>query len=442
MTVTNHVSLTITKSTQTVSQAGFGIPLILTYHTVFPELTQRYGSLQEMVTAGFSTTSRTYQLASTIFAQNPRPAAVIAGRRSNAPLKDVEITPRANPLASTAYSIKVNDQTFTFTTDATPLVSEITAGLVALINAGTEDVLATDTGPGTSIQIEKADSPGGSATAGEVFTVEFDQKLFTIVDNTTDPGIVADLTAVVADNDDWYALVTDSTGAAEIAALAVYVETLTKLYMAETQDSDPSDSGTGISATLKTAAYERTSLWYSADNQPSLAAGVLGLWLPTTPGSSTVKFKTAAPVNPSTLNSAQVANLKDENANYYQTLFGVNFISSEAVFAGGEYLDVNRFIDWLEARITEAVINVYINNPKVPFTDSGIQLIVAAVEGVLREGISNGGINGDEELILNFPRASEVSAANKAARTLPDVEFQATLAGAVHKTIITGRVVL
>ena len=41
---------------------------------------------------------------------------------------------------------------------------------------------------------------------------------------------------------------------------------------------------------------------------------------------------------------------------------------------------------------------------------------------------------------LSAPRAADVSSGNKAIRHLPDVTFQATLAGAIHSLTITGRV--
>ncbi len=67
---------------------------------------------------------------------------------------------------------------------------------------------------------------------------------------------------------------------------------------------------------------------------------------------------------------------------------------------------------------------------------------MAEIEGVLRQGVFNGGLNGDEDLIVEAPLAADVSSNDKASRLLPDVEFIATLAGAIHKTIIRGKVVV
>ena len=109
--------------------------------------------------------------------------------------------------------------------------------------------------------------------------------------------------------------------------------------------------------------------------------------------------------------------------------------------ASGEFIDVTRFVDWLEARIKENVFRALAVNPKIPYTNSGIQAIVAEVEGVLRQGIFNGGISPDEDFTVTAPLASEVDANDKASRLLPSIRFLATLAGAIHKVQIRGTVV-
>ncbi len=433
------VQVTITKDTATVSRVGFGTPGLLVYHTTFPEAARVYGSLQEMTDDGFATTDRAYLMATAIFAQSPKPAQIVVGRRSNAPLRDVKLTPQAPLLASTAYTVTINGTDFTFTTDVDPTVAEITAGLVALINAGTEDVLATDNT--TDLDIEKAATPGGVATAGIPFTVEFDTTQFTIADNTTDPGIAADLTAMRAVNDTFYGLVSDALSAAEISALSTPIEAAKKIYIAESQDSDILGSGSSdIASTLQASALDRTAVAYHpAAGVEHYGSAWLGDRLPSDPGSSTWKFKTLATVEAYELSTGEQANADGKNANHYQPVAGIN-ITAEGVMSGGEYIDVTRFIDWLEARLKEDVFRTLAVNPKIPYTDLGIQTVVNDVEGVLKEGITRGGLAADPAPFVTAPRATEIAASTKATRVLPDIEFQATLAGAIHKVQINGRV--
>jgi hypothetical protein len=437
-TIDKHVDVTITKQTATVSRTGFGTPAVLAYHTRFPQAYRLYGSLAEMTTDGFATTDIPYKLAAAMFAQNPRPNNVVVGRRVTAPLRDVNLTPKANPLASTAYPVTINGETFTFTTDATPTVAEITAGLVALINLGGENVLATDNT--TTFDVESADAPGGSSTAGVPFTIEFSNDQFIVVDNTADAGMAAELTALQAGTDDWYGLVTDAWGAAEITSLAAAIESAgPKIYIASTQDTACVGPTSSIATTLKASAYDRTALVYTTDLDPNAAAAWLGKQLPTTPGSTTWKFKTLATVAVSPLTTGAIANADGDNCNTYTEAGGIN-ITAEGVMASGEFIDVTRFIDWLTARISENVYRALAVNDKIPYTNSGIQAIVSEVEGVLRQGVTNGGLDGDEPLTVTAPLASEVDSNDRASRLLPDVRFIATLAGAIHKVVINGTV--
>ena len=440
-TITKHVSVSITKETATVSRVGFGTPAVLTYHTRFPELFRLYGSLTEMTDDGFAVTDIAYKMCAAMFAQSPRPASIIVGRRGTAPTRDVKLTPKTPLLASTAYPITINAETFTYTTDATPTAAEITAGLTALIDAGGENVNATDNT--TDLDIESADAPGGTPTAGVPFLIEFDPSQFTFNDNTADAGLAAELTALKGATEDWYGLVVDDWGAAGIAALATAIESSStpKIYSAESQDSDIIVTGTAdIASTLQTAALDRTFLTYTVVTDPSKAACWLGKQLPTTPGSTTWKFKTLATAAADTLTTGEIAFADAKSCNTYTEVGGIN-ITAEGVMASGEFIDVTRFVDWLTARVQENVFRALAVNDKIPYTDSGIQAIVSEIEGVLRQGVFNGGLNGDEDLTVTAPLAADVDANDRASRLLPDITFIATLAGAIHKVVIAGKVV-
>jgi len=435
-----HVDVQITKETATVSRLGFGTPAILAYHTVFPQVYRIFGGLDEMVTAGFATTDIPYKLAAAMFAQSPRPTQVVIGRRDTPHIRAVKLTPKPDPLANTAYTVSINGTDFTFTTDATPTIAEITAGLETAINAGSINVVATD--QTTYLDIEAADTPGGTPTAGPSYIVDFDRNLFSFEDTTVDINIATELANLQAAYDDWYGLVADAWGADEIEALATAIESAgPKIYIAESQDTSiVGPTAADIASTLQTAALDRTAIIYNESLDPSPAAAWLGKQLPTVPGSTTWKFKTLATVSTTALLTGGVANADGKSANTYTTVGGIN-ITAEGVMASGEFIDVTRFIDWLTARIKENVFRALAVNPKIPFTDTGIQAIVGEVEGVLRQGVTNGGINGDENITVTAPRASELSSAQRATRVLSTVSFLATLAGAIHKVVIRGKVV-
>jgi hypothetical protein len=79
-----------------------------------------------------------------------------------------------------------------------------------------------------------------------------------------------------------------------------------------------------------------------------------------------------------------------------------------------------------------------IQNDKVPYTDAGIQAVRSEIIAQMDAGIARDFLSPDPEPTCTVPRASEVSAADKGSRTLNNVTFRATLAGAVHKVNIEG----
>lgn len=438
----NIVDVTITKDTASVSRAGFGTPAVLTYHDNFPEYTRSYTSAAEMLDgAVFATTDRAYKMVTTLFSQNPKPSRVVVGRRITAPQRIVTLTPRAPHLALTEYAVTIDAEEITFTTGAAPVTAaDITAGMVAAVNLGGQDVVATDlTG---TMTIEQAATPGGAPAAGVPFVIDLALTNWGIVDSTPDASVANDIVRLLQGDNDWYGLCADFMSAAEITLASTAIEALPRIYIADSQDSDIIEAGAGgIAQALETAGVERTAVIYHPNPDPSPAAAWLGKQLPTDPGSTTWKFKTLATIPASGLSTGQAQFARNRNANYYILVAGIN-ITTEGVMGGGEYIDVVRFIDWLTARIQENVYRVLAVSPKIGFTDLGIQTIVNEVEGTLKLGASVGGIDGEQAITVTAPRAADVATNTKANRTLPDIDFTATLAGAIHKTIINGRLTL
>ena len=88
----------------------------------------------------------------------------------------------------------------------------------------------------------------------------------------------------------------------------------------------------------------------------------------------------------------------------------------------------------------ERIFGVQLNAPKIPFTNAGIGRIVTEVRAQLEDGRTVGGIDPDVPFTVTAPLASEVSSADRAARVLSGVEFNAKLAGAIHQLEISGNV--
>lgn len=432
-TLDSIVSVQISKTSVAVSQQGFGIPLILGYHTRFPEDVRSYSSIAAMVADGFATTDLEYKAASAAFAQNPSPTAVVIGRRAVAPTQVIELTPTA--VANAKYTVGLNGQEVSFTAGASPTVAQVVTGIQqAIANASPAFTgLLTATDNTTKVTITGAAGKGftyyGFATNGAQVNFQ---------DVTTDAGVAADLTRILAASKQWYGVVLTQQGKAEVVAAAAWIEANKRLMIVATNDADVKSASTSDMATaLKNAAYLRTAVIWAPRTGDYAAAAWFGNMLPRIVGSADFIYKSLAGVTAGVLTDTEIGNLTTKRANWYIEQNAVNITNPGSV-ASGEWLDVVLGLDWLTARLQERIFARLAGLPKIPFTDNGIGLIVSEVLAQLQEGVENGLLaNG---YTCTAPRAKNVSTTNKQNRILPDVKFQATLAGSVHIVQIVGTI--
>lgn len=424
MSISDIVNVQVTASSTGATQAGFGVPLILSADVAWVERTRSYTGIDGVV-LDVATTTPTYKAAAAAFSQNPRPEKIMIGRLANKPTQRRTITPVvAN---TTSYAIRVGAVTFTFASDSSALDTEIVAGLIALINAGTDTLTAT----GTTTLVLTGNTPGAWDDV-EVL----DPTLLSLAQDHADPGVAADLAAIKLEDNTWYGIVNLYNSAAMVTAIAAFAEANEKLLIFATQDSkcvlDAESGATDIMKTLKTAAYARTAGIYHPSPGQFADAAWAGRCLPLQPGSETWALKTLAGVAATRLTATWRTNVLAKRGNVYETIAGRN-ITQFGTVADNEYIDVIRFIDWVKARIAESVFTTLTdsNNPKVPYTDRGIALIAGDVRGVLKEGAAVGGLDADT-IVVSVPKAKDAAPADKAARVLKNLNFSATLQGAIH----------
>jgi hypothetical protein len=93
------------------------------------------------------------------------------------------------------------------------------------------------------------------------------------------------------------------------------------------------------------------------------------------------------------------------------------------------------------------IVNLFLANPKIPFTDGGINLVGNAVFCSLKSGEDRGGIarteyneDGDEipGFEISIPLAVNIPDSDKQARVLNGITWKARLAGAIHVAHING----
>lgn len=265
-----------------------------------------------------------------------------------------------------------------------------------------------------------------------------------IEDRTADPGIAADLTACRAEDDDWYCLLFDSNSSAEIQAAAtpILAATPKKILIAQTADAETLDSTSidDVVYVLSDGNNDRAAVLYHPTVALNwMAAALVGSALAYAPGTINWKFRELVGVASYRLTTSQRSAALAKNAMILETVAGRS-ITTDGKMAGGEWIDVVHGLDWLQARLGERVFGVLLADPskKVPFTDAGIQSVVAEVRAMLQEA--------EDRTVLaagwtvTYPRAADLSSVQKATRQLPNVRFNATLAGAINTVTIRGTV--
>jgi hypothetical protein len=432
-----------------VSRPGFGTPLIADPCLAWGASNDRvrtYKTAAALLADGFTVNDAAYKAASAIFAQQSpsAPVKLKVGRRANKPTQHWTITPTAQD--STKYRVTIDGVDFDFTSGVGTTVALIVAGLKAVIDAALPaGVTTTNIGPNTALGIN-------STVAGAWHQVKCmrpdvpaaPHPQLAVLQDQADPGITADLAAILAADSDWYGLVLTHTSKAEILAAAAWVETNEKLFVQATQDSDArttAPGGADVMATAKLNNYFRTAVCYHPDNGAFLGAAEQGARLPTDPGSENWMFTNLAGVAAVYLTATEQANIEGKNGNYYYEVVSGSAIFAKGKVAGNEWIDKIRYRDWLKVNMGLDLLQMQIRKAaagsKVAYDDAGIAANQNAILSRLLAGERAGGAIAGSSF-CTVPKAADVPDADRASRTLNGVQFGQKLTGAINLTSVAG----
>lgn len=280
-----------------------------------------------------------------------------------------------------------------------------------------------------------------AGTLGANVDFDFDNKTppakLEVLDDTLDTTTGAELALIDGEDDDWYGLlVCDSFSKATTIQGASWLETKRKLFVAQTPDTiimNPSED-TDVLSALKTSAYARTGAIYHRGIGVNewLACGWLAGQLTTTPGSATPAFKVVTGCKTDKLTPAQENAILGKNGSHYTNTGGLG-ITFEGKTGSGDFMDTIRFLDWVYARMRERVLGCLANNPKIPFTDAGVDIMRGEIAAIIQLGMNAGGFDRAAGYTITAPLVKDVPVADRANRKLPDINWSARLAGAIHR---------
>src|SRR4051812_19677091 len=206
-TIDDFVTINITTVSQTPSQDGFGTPLIAGYHAL--DVTQRvrtYKKLADALTDGIQPTGVTggvYAALAAAFAPSPRPSKVKLGRLSSAPTQVLVLTPTTATTGAVYRfdfgAIGTTLQTLTYTVPGSSTTASVCTAIKALIDALA--LAVTVTTPGNANVTITATVPA------QFFDLANWKSTLIVADTTAVAGNMAtDLTAIQAEDNDWYGL--------------------------------------------------------------------------------------------------------------------------------------------------------------------------------------------------------------------------------------------
>jgi len=431
--ISSVVSVNIRANSRNPTRAGFGTPLIYTYHTVFAEKWRVYTSLAGMIADGFTVTSSAYRLAQALTNQNPSVKSWVVGRKDTAPTFS-QVLAITSAVEGAHVRFKVIDsagvvQQVDYTIGAAATTSSVATAVELLVEA-----LA-----GVDSAASAADITVTSSVAGFKPYI-YDLENCGVHETTADAGYDTELAAFELLNNAWYFVLADSQSPANVAKIAAYVLPRTKLYFVATQ-SNLELAGTGtLGSDLKALANGRTVLIYGFNPHEFSGAAWVGVGAPQTPGEITWANKQLTGVTAKDLTSTQQTNLETDNINHYQEIAGLG-ATRNGVVTSGEWIDVVHGTDALTAAIQEAVWTVMANAGKIPFTDAGLDLIASAILGAMKRFEGNAerpGLLLPGSSKVSMPLAADISASDKRLRRLTGVAFYAKFAGAVHAVDLVG----
>ena len=442
----NFVDVQISVSDQSISLENFGLPMVVTYHTVFAERAKLYADSAEAIEDGFDEESPTVKMIDAIKAQRPCPPYVAVGRRALAFEKSWELSPQVTT-EGFVYSF-----TFTKLSGATPTTQAVSytvpgsatatsvATAIAAIITAFSGLTATAALGVITVDVD---------TAGELWSItrgaKVQQEALHLEDVTADPGIATDLQAIRDFMPAFYGVALDSCSKAEALAAAAKVATWSNvIFMPETSDTK-AELGTEGNILLSLVALQYANVAVPAYHRTNTASymtcRMMGYVFAKDPGSVSWAHKALAGMPSDDLSSSAIAYLKaSDGVCYVQIREGVYGTHGEWAWkaCSGEWMDVVRGIDWLTAVIKAEQIGLIAANDKIAFTDSGISLHEATLRGSLAQGAVN--VLDGATVAIQTPLASSFTAAQKATRVLSGLTFTGTLQGAITAVTIRGAV--
>lgn len=253
-------------------------------------------------------------------------------------------------------------------------------------------------------------------------------------------------------DNDWYYLLTDKDEDEYVKALARFaessepseaelgagVEDHRKFYMGQTGSKD-------FACNTARAAVIYTNEQYLDEEPDASYTGNVG---PFYPAGVTWKFKRPQNGNASADEGVKIISLPQLTDGERNQLLEnhVNFLTEEykrqyvkdGTCLDGEFIDVVLGSDWITKRMRDLLYNLLLTNANINYDDAGFGFVATAVMQALTEAVNLNIIAVDAEsrtgiFTVNIPKYADSTEDQRRSRTMPDITWEALLAGSVHQ---------
>lgn len=255
-------------------------------------------------------------------------------------------------------------------------------------------------------------------------------------------------------NTGWYGVTFAATLTSEqIIACGKYAQTSDKLFaVTATLPAQLESNSSNPFKTLKDASCDHTLAVYDPDDDyavVSALARLLSMNFSANNSTITLKFKTLPTITANEITATQAKKAADLGINIY-TYFDDVALLAEGTVIGGKFADEIVILDWFKDAVQKAVFNRLYQSPtKLPLTDRGQAVLIAAVEKACIAGGKNGAFapgiwNGDSFGTLTTGDRLEdgyyvwaapmdtLSDSDREIRKATPIQVAVKLAGAIH----------